>query len=296
VRVLVYGATGSQMRPLVAQLLDRGYDVSALSRKGTSSPPLPVQVQVLKGDVANRESLLAASQGADVVAFMLPAFLEHPENALEYASNAASAAAAAGVSLMVWNTSGRYPLPGESRRSDALMLALHERLAAADVPLIVVAPTTYMENLLGPWTVNAIRSGRVAYPVLPERKMGWIASRDLCALLAAAIERPHLAGQLFRVSGIEAVTGPELAGIFSEALQRPLSYQTLSPQEMKDALEAAFGPGSGDAVAKEYALDQADQHPPLKHYEMSEVLAALPVRMTQLREWIAEHRAAFAPI
>lgn len=292
-KILVYGATGSQMRALVPQLLDRGHSVRVLSRHKTPTRPFTTQVEIAQGDVADAASLRAASKGADVVAFMLPAFLEHPQNALEYASSAASAAKAGGAKLIVWNTSGRYPFPEESRHSDQLMRSLHERVASAGVPLIGIAPTTYMENLLGPWTVNAIRAGRVAYPVLADRKMGWIASRDLCALVAAAIERPQLAGQVFRVSGVEAVTGPELATIFSQVLGRSLSYQTLTPQQMKEALEAAFGPGSGDAVANEYALDQADTNPPRKYYDMTAVLAALPVKMTRLHEWIGEHRAAF---
>lgn len=282
------------MRSLVTQLSDRGHEVRVLSRKGNSSHPLPANSKIVQGDVTDAASLSAASKGVDAVAFMLPAFLEHPENALEYAANAAAAAKAGGARLIVWNTSGRYPFPEESRHSDKLMRALHERVASAGVPLIVVAPTTYMENLLGPWTANAVRAGRVAYPVLAERKMGWIASQDLCSLVAAALERPQRAGQVFRVSGVEAVTGPELAAIFSQVLKRPLSYQTLTPQQMKEALEAAFGPGSGDAVANEYALDQADTNPPLKYYDMSEVLEALPVKMTRLSEWIGENREAFS--
>jgi uncharacterized protein YbjT (DUF2867 family) len=231
----------------------------------------------------------------DAVVFMRPAFLQQPDRALEYARNAAEAAAEAGARLIVWNTSGRYPMPDEHRESDRSMLAMHEQLACANVPLITIAPTTYMENLLGPWTMNALREGRVAYPVLPERKMGWIASRDLCSLVGAALERPQLAGRLFRVSGVEAVTGPELAATFSEVLGRSLTYRTLSPAEMKASLETAFGPGSGDAVAEEYALDQADPDPPLKYYDMSAVLRELPVKMTSLRQWIQEHRQAFAP-
>ena len=124
--------------------------------------------------------------------------------------------------------------------------------------------------------------------------MGWIVSRDLCALVSAALERPQLAGRLFRVSGVEAVTGPELAATFAEVLGRPLSYRTLTPAEMKASLEAAFGPGSGDEVAEEYALDQADPDPPLKYYDMQPVLRELPVTMTSLREWIHEHREVFA--
>jgi uncharacterized protein YbjT (DUF2867 family) len=293
-KVLAYGATGSQLRSLVPQLLERGHEVKVLSRNAARSSPLPAAAEIVRGDITDPGSLLAASRGADVVAFMLPAFLEHPEQKLDYAASAASAAASAGVKLIVWNTSGRYPFPQESRHSDKLLRALHERVAAAGVPLIVMAPTTYMENLLGPWTVNAIRAGRVAYPVLESRKMGWIASRDLCALMTAAIERPHLAGQVFRVSGVEAVTGPELAAIFAEVLKRPLSYQTLTPQQMKQALEVAFGPGSGDGVANEYALDQADTNPRINHYDMSDVLRVLPAKMTRLREWISEHQDQFA--
>src|SRR5262245_55242509 len=292
-KVLIYGATGSQMRSLVGRLVERGHQPRVLSRSAAahSSPP---GAEFVTGDLADRTSLIAASRGIDTVAFMVPAFLEHPERALEYAANAAEAAAAMGVKLLVWNTSGRYPMPHERRDSDRSMLAMHEQLMSAKVPVIAIAPTTYMENLLGPWTRKAVTAGRVAYPVLPGRKMGWIASRDLCSLMAAALERLHLAGRVCRVSGVEAVTGPELAAIFSEVLGRPLRYQTLTPQEMKAALEEAFGPGSGDGVAHEYALDQADPDPPLKHYDMTTVLRDLPVTMTSLRQWLLENRQAYA--
>ena len=292
-KVLVYGATGSQMRALVAQLIERGHQPRVLSRNAAAYSA-PRGAEVVTGDLEDRDSLVAASRDMDAVAFMRPAFVQHPERSLEYAANAAEAAAATGVKLIVWNTSGRYPMPDERRESDRLMLATHEQLASAKVPLIVVAPTTYMENLLGPWTLNALRSGEVAYPVLPERKMGWIASRDLCSLVGAALERPQLAGRLYRVSGVEAVTGPELAARFSEVLGRPLRYRTLTPAEMKASLEDAFGPGAGDAVSEDYALDQADPNPPLKYYDMAAVLRELPVRMTSLRQWIRDNRQAFA--
>jgi uncharacterized protein YbjT (DUF2867 family) len=293
-RVLVYGGTGSQMRSLVAQLLDRGDRPRVLTRSPTAAAGLPPGAEWAIGDLDDPASLIEASKDMDAVAFMRPAFLQHPEHSLQYAANAAEAAAAAGVKLIVWNTSGRYPMPEERREGDRLMLATHEQLTRVDVPLTVIAPTTYMENLLGPWTLKAIPLGRVAYPVLPQRKMGWIASRDLCSLVAAALERPQLAGRLYRVSGVDAVTGPQLAATFAEVLQRPFAYQTLSPAEMKACLEEAFGPGAGDRVAEEYALDQADPNPPLKHYDMSAVLRDLPVTMTSLRQWIQENRQAFS--
>ncbi|HVW69719.1 MAG TPA: NmrA family NAD(P)-binding protein [Steroidobacteraceae bacterium] len=294
-RVLVYGATGSQAHPIVQQLLDRGHQPRVLTRDpAKSAARFAAGVDLVHGDLSDAASLLAASRGVDAVAFMIPAFLSDPENALLYTEQAIQAAAAGGARLVVWNTSGRFPEPGEDREVGKAMLATRAVLEAGGLPLITVAPTTYMENLLGPWTVNGIRSaGRVAYPVLANRKMGWIASRDVCALMVAALERPQLAGRVFRVSGVEALTGSQLAAAFSAVLGRPLSYYTLSPAEMKAELEKAFGPGSGDEVAGEYALDQADPHPPAKYYDMSAVLADLPVRMTSIREWIAANAAAF---
>jgi uncharacterized protein YbjT (DUF2867 family) len=147
-RVLVYGATGSQMRALVGQLIERGHTPRVLSRTATARS-VPVGAEVVGGDLGDRPSLVAASRDVDAVAFMRPAFVQHAERSLEYAANAAEAAAATGVKLMVWNTSGRYPMPEERRDSDRSMLAMHEQLASSRVPLTVIAPTTYMENLLG---------------------------------------------------------------------------------------------------------------------------------------------------
>jgi uncharacterized protein YbjT (DUF2867 family) len=292
-KVLVYGASGSQMRPLIPLLLARGHHPFVLTRKVSGAELHPTGTTLVTGDLADAGRLRALSQGMDAVTFMLPAFLSDPHNALEYVANAAQAAAAAGVKLMVWNTSGRYPLPGEPPGGGAFVQSIHAVLESAGIPLIAVAPAKYMENLLGPWTLERIPTGKVAYPVLAARRMGWIACRDVCALIAAALERPQLAGRLFRISGPEALTGPELAGMFAAVLQRPFEYETLTPQQMKASLEAAFGAGAGDEVAAQYALDQSDPDPPATHYEMAPVLNELPVQLTPVRHWIQQHRAVF---
>lgn len=295
-KVLVYGASGSQARPIVRQLLDRGHQPRVLTRDlSKAAGRFPAEAELVRGDLADVGSLLAASRGADAITFVRPAFLSDPQNGLEYTRRAVHAAAEGGARLVVWNTSGRFPDPGEERGVDNAMLEAWRVLTASGIPLISIAPTTYMENLMGPWTANSIRNlDRVAYPVLANRKMGWIAARDVCALMVAALERPQLAGRVFRVSGVEAPIGPELAAAFSDVLERRLSYYTLTPSEMKAELEKAFGPGSGDKVAGEYALEQADPNPPAKYYDMAPVLRELPVTMTLLREWIAANAAAFA--
>lgn len=294
-KVLVYGATGTQAGPVVDLLVQQGHEARILTRDpARAAQGRPEGVTAVAGDFEDPDSLVRASRGMDAVSFMIPAFLTHPEKTLEYATVARDSAAAEGVKLMVWNTGGRWPEPHQDRAVDREMRAIGEVLKAGKVPLTVIAPTTYMENLLGPGTREAIRArNEVAYPVLENRRMGWIAARDVSALVVAALERPQFVGRLFRVSGVEAPTGAELAAAFADALGRPFRYRTMTPNEMRAALDSAYGPGAGDYVAEEYALDQADPNPPAKYYEMAEVLRDLPVRMTTTREWISKHAQHF---
>jgi uncharacterized protein YbjT (DUF2867 family) len=152
-----------------------------------------------------------------------------------------------------------------------------------------------MENWLGPWTAPSVREqDLLTYPVLADRKMGWIASNDVGALVVAALERPQLAGKRFAISGVETPTGPELAAIFSDACGKEIRYRTLSPEEMGAVLDEVFGPGAGNRVAEMYRREQNDPDPPRKYHDMAPVLEALPVTMSTISDWVKAHKEAFA--
>jgi uncharacterized protein YbjT (DUF2867 family) len=152
-----------------------------------------------------------------------------------------------------------------------------------------------MENWLGPWTAPSVRDKNLlTYPVLADRKIGWIASDDVGALVVAALERPQLAGNRYPISGIEAPTGPELAATFTEACGRVIRYRTLSPGEMGAVLDEALGAGAGDRVAEMYRQEQNDPDPPRKYHDMTPVLDALPVQLSTIRDWVQTHQEAFA--
>jgi len=126
-----------------------------------------------------------------------------------------------------------------------------------------------------------------------DQEIGWLACEDAGALAVAAIERPELAGKRYNISGVEAPTGPELAGIFSGALGREISYYAMAPEEMGDVIDAAFGPGSGDRIAEMYRREQTDPNPEAKYHDMAPVLRALPVSMTSIHQWATQNSAAF---
>lgn len=285
-RVLVYGATGSQAGPTVELLLQAGHEPHVVTRNEGKAVELQSRGAVpVIADLSDRGRLVAASKEVDAVAFLLPAFLDDPDDAVNFGQNAIDAAA--GVEMFAWNASGEI---NDSEAKQAILVHLQN----SGLPYVVFEPTTYMENWLGPWTAPSVKTkDELTYPVLADRKMGWIAASDVCALAVAALERPRIAGSCFQISGLETPTGPELAAEFSAALGRQINYRCMSPGEMGEVLDEAFGPGAGDNVAEMYRREQEDPDPPDKFHDMSGVLEALPVRMSTIRDWVTVHRDAF---
>ncbi|MEM8529966.1 MAG: NmrA family NAD(P)-binding protein [Chloroflexota bacterium] len=294
-KILVYGGTGSQARPTVLHLVKNGHEPYVLTRHPEKAADLrDAGAKIVIGDLSDPASLRAASQGMDGVALLIPAFLENPLEAAMYGRSAIDAAQEAGVGLIVWNTSAILPETRTGNPMGDLPLELREYLVASQVPAIIFEPTVYMENWLGPWTASAlVRHNQVAYPILADRKVGWLASDDIGALVAAALARPDLAGSRFKVSGVEAPMGPELATLFSEALGREISYYAMSPEEMGEAVAQFFGPEAGAALAERYRKDQTNPNPAPMYYAMEPILEQLPVQMTPIKEWVTRHAAAF---
>jgi uncharacterized protein YbjT (DUF2867 family) len=294
-KVLVYGATGSQSAPVVHRLLKHGHQPYVVTRSAEKASALAeAGATMVIANMADRSRLVEISQGMDAVALLIPFFI-NPADAPQFGRNAIDAAKEAQVGLLVWNTSGPMPASRTGDPGIDVRLDTAEYLRASGVPAIILQPTAYMENLLGPWTAPFVRDhNQVAYPNKPEACIGWIAAADVAALMVAALERPELAGRSFAISGLENASGPELAAAFSAGLGRQIGYHALPPREFGAILDHLFGPGAGNAAADQYQRAWESGEYPVMYTDMKPVLEALPVRMHTLREWVAEHAHAFS--
>ncbi|MFW5709631.1 MAG: SDR family oxidoreductase [Chloroflexota bacterium] len=294
-KVLVYGGTGSQGGAVVKNLLKRGHQAYVLTRNPEKAQPLVDHgARVVKGDMSDRSSLFEASKGMDGVALMVPAFIPDPFQAPVYAHNAIDAAREARIDLLVYNTSGTVINQPTGNPMYDMRLDLINYLDSSGVPYVTIEPTAYMENLLGPWTrPNIIERDTLSYPVETDTKLGWIATEDVGALMVAALERPQLANRRIGVSGVENVTGPELAARFSKGLGRDISYYAMPLEEFGAALDAAFGPGAGEGGIQGYKFQRENKDLLTMWWDMGPVLDMLPVQMTPIAGWAARHKAAF---
>jgi uncharacterized protein YbjT (DUF2867 family) len=296
--VLVYGATGVQAGPVVGHLLQRGHQPYILTRNPAKAAALQaVGAQVIVGDLADADLLDQANNGMDAVALLIP-FFSNPADAVIYGRNAIDAAHKAGVSLIVWNPTGTIPSEATGNPSVDVRIEIADYLRNSGVKHIILQPTAYTENLLGPYTAPFVaQHDKLMFPTPPDMRVGWISAEDMGALVAAALERPELANANFMVSGIVNPNGPELAAEFSAALGRPINYEAMAPAQFGAILDQLFGPGTGAAAAKVYqAMWDTPDFRPMMHVDMQPVLELLPVRMGSLQEWVAKHAAAFTSV
>jgi NAD(P)H dehydrogenase (quinone) len=281
--VLVYGAAGAQGSAIVRALLAEGATVRVLLRPGTANPFGHV-VDIVRGDMADREKLWLANLGVDSVVLTLPTIPDHMRS-VELGLNAIEAARAAGVKLLVFNEGG--PIPAE-RTGVGLIdtrIEVEAHLRASGIPAIMIRPTVYMDNIAA-WSAPAIVSqGVFAYPLPADCPASWISWSDLAAFVVAALQRPELAGHAYHIGGPDALSGTEVADLLWAATGRPVAYAAAPLVDFARGVNAAYGNTMGDEIAAYYAWVAAQPVSPLA-IDILPALADLPIRPTRFSDWV----------
>ncbi|MDO8344896.1 MAG: NAD(P)H-binding protein [Cellvibrio sp.] len=235
---VVHGATGAQGSPLFRKLAAEGKQVAAAIRNpqnlGTGS--------AVAVDLMSVQSLVAAYLGAEGIFIHLPL---GPESLrLQYARNIAEAVGLARPKRVVISTSG-WAL-GDSEDKSALA-ELIRRVEATGVSTAIIAPRLYLENLLLPIVIEAVKTeGMLPYPLRADYPVSWCSHLDV-ADVAAALLTNHAISGIVEIGQLPAVTGDELAKAFANHFGRDVSYASLTPKEFGARLAVLFG----EAVAAE---------------------------------------------
>ncbi|MEV0584318.1 NmrA family NAD(P)-binding protein [Nonomuraea sp. NPDC050310] len=269
--ILVIGASGAQGGAVAARLASRGLAVRGFGRSGR----VPSGVEGFAGDLGDERAVRAAFAGVRRVSVTLPLVFE-AETVARYTANLVSAAKAAGVERMVLNTANRLPAgPSGVAAFDTRRAAVAE-LEAAGVPLVVLCPPVYLDNLHAPWVWAGQGAERVLrYPLPAEQPVAWLSHHDLAVATEAALTRDGLEGARLDLGGPQELTGPELAALAGAR------YEAADP----DAFTAALGP-AGPPVAATYHWGAA--HPGFFRADPA-AAERLGVEPTPAAAWLAEN-------
>lgn len=295
-KILVFGATGSQQFNVIGEAKKKGAEVIAATSSEKSFEKLAqAGATPVLANLDNAAKMLEITKGVDAIAFMIPVSLPNPFDGLQYSKNVIDAAKANGVKKLVWNTSGWLEAQKVGSPVDDVKLDVADYLKNSGVDYVIIQPTIYMENMMGPFCAPFITNERkLSYPTPEAMPIGWIASRDVSAFVVEAIYNNDLKADSFKVSGLENLKGNDTAAEFSKGVAHEIAYYPQRPQEFGDILKPFVGEAGASSVAAYYEmLQNASEYPSKFNPKMNEILEVLPVKMTSLAQWANENKAYF---
>ncbi len=268
---------------VVRKLVQAGERVRVLARDASKAEQWRAAgAEVAVGDFLDHASLTAAHKNVDKVFLHLPLQYDF-EQYKTYGHNAVDAAREAGVKMLVFNTSSHVK-DGTAVEVYNVRGEVAEYLRESSVPHIVLRPTLYMDNFIGPWMKSDIvDKGVVAYPLPPNFKMSWVSADDMAAFTVAALNRPDLAGSSFDIGGPEALDGNDLAQRFSQAHNRPVNYVAIPPDNYEQALAGLFGQDVAAAITAQMRWLTTQPHGAI---DMSETARLFEREQVLLAQWI----------
>ena len=76
---------------------------------------------------------------------------------------------------------------------------------------------------------SIVKSNIFAYPCSEKLKISWICLEDVAAFMVAALSDKEIKAEKITIGGPEILCGHEVAEIFSKALKRQITFQSLEP-------------------------------------------------------------------
>ncbi|WP_354498395.1 NmrA/HSCARG family protein [Mycetocola sp. 2940] len=192
--IAVLGATGRQGGQVVRRLLVDGWHVRAIIRKPGSKKAVILKergVDVFGADLEDPKSLDSAFAGAHGVFSMQEPRSGSIEIEIRQGTNAARAAARAGVRHVVYGSAG----PGEETTGieqwDA-KIEVARQMKGLGLPLTVLRPMAFMELMVDP-SFYPQSSTWYTMPKLAglDCRIPWLSVRDLGAIAAKAFADPE---------------------------------------------------------------------------------------------------------
>jgi uncharacterized protein YbjT (DUF2867 family) len=276
--ILITGATGNVGRLVMQSLVAEGHPVRALSRRPQQTS-WPAEVEVVAGDLADAASLPTALAGVQAVyLFAVPGS----------GPGFVTAAEAAGVKKVVLLSSGAVDDLAEEQ--DSAIAAYHAEIEAAlrasGLAWTFLRPGVFATNTLI-WS-GQLKGGDVVRGAYADATSAPIHEADIADAATVALTQDGHAGQIWQLTGPESLTHADQARIIGEVLDRPIEYQELPAEVVRQMMSAHVPAPILDGVFKVWSGSVG--RPALVTSDVEKVTGH-PART--YRQWVRDHASAF---
>ncbi len=243
--VLVSGATGNQGGEVVQALLESGHKVRALTRNPDSprARQLAEQgVELIRGNFDDAESLGRALQGIDSFYLMGSPQEVGVKGETKQGIELANAAKTANVGHLVYGSVANADLDTGVPHFES-KFKVEQHITSLGIPFSISAPVYFMDNVIAPWSIEGLKSGRIAQAMPADRSLQQVSVRNIGEFVASLINRREsVFGERFNFAGDE-LSGEENAQILTRITGHEVSYETLPisvVKEQSDDMAAMF--------------------------------------------------------
>ncbi|ETK30890.1 NAD(P)H-binding protein [Microbispora sp. ATCC PTA-5024] len=224
--ILVTGATGNVGGDVLAELVEAGHDVRALTRHPERAK-LPPGAEVVRGDLSAPETLPAALAGVEAV------FLYAVPGS---ASAFVRAALDAGVRrvVMLSSIAVRDDVEVQSNPIGAYHAEIENAVAASGLEWTFLRPGAFATNV-HQWAAQ-VKAGDVVRLAFPDAATAPIHEADIAAVGVRALTEDGHAGAKYPMTGPESLTHRDQVRIVGEAIGRPLRVEELPPDLAREQM------------------------------------------------------------
>lgn len=224
-KVLVVGAAGTVGRGVVDGLVQAGFQVKAATRE-PSKYQGAAKAEPVMLDLTRPETYSAALQGVDTMFQMCP-----PGYADAYGVLAPLVAAASKQVDKIVTMSAQ----GVDASDEIPLRRLELAVEATGLRYVHLRPSWFSQNFGTYWYPPIKKLGKILLPA-EDSRTAFIDAEDISASVVASVSNQEAEGRAWELTGPEAVTYSDAAGILSEVSGRSISYQNTPEKEFRNSL------------------------------------------------------------
>jgi len=137
----------------------------------------------------------------------------------------ANAAKAAGVGHLVYGSVANANLDTGISHFDS-KYKVEQHIKTVDVPYTISAPAFFMDNVIAPWSMDALKAGKIIQAMPGDRSLQQVSVNNIGEFVASLISRREsVFGQRFDYAGDER-TGNDMASALTQSIGRPVGYES----------------------------------------------------------------------
>lgn len=292
------GGVGGIGTTVVKTLRDSGFAVRAMvHREDRRADALRATgAEVIVGDLTRPSDVAAAISGTARAYFSMSVSPHYLEAATTFATIASDIADLDAIVNMSQMTVSQMTSTSTDESSHQRQHYLAERIFNwSGLPVVHVRPTVFLENpLFTSAAASSIAQSDALVLPFGAARTSPVSARDVARVISSIMVDPaaHI-GQAYNLTGAQSQTLYDIAGQYSAALGRPISYL---PAPLDDWLTALARSTDLDPHTLAHISTMAKLHAAGRYDRATDTIEALTGTPPQtVAEFVAEHRDLFDP-